>query len=134
MRVKCMATNVLPLTQKALVHVDIPLLNWDVTPGCVYTVYSISLWKNVLHYLLIREKDAQPDWFPAELFEVIDEALPAPMYFRSFPSDARGVNALCGYREMVMDFNHYVDLIEREVDAIEIFNKRKNEIDELEIN
>jgi hypothetical protein len=39
------------------------------------------------------------------------------------------VNALWGYKEMALKPEHYVQLIEREPDALSIFDLRRKEID-----
>ena len=135
MRVKCISKNMKESTQNKLVLFSDPLINWDVEIGVIYKVYGISLWKNELAYLIISissDSNGLPDWYPAELFEVINGELPAPIYFRFFVDDERGVNALCGYQEMVTDYNHYVDLMERDDHALEIFFSRKKEYDEQE--
>jgi hypothetical protein len=98
----------------------------------VYTIYGISLWHNTLNYLIVPKEGARPDWYPAELFLVVDELLHFETYFKYFgKDDSRGVNALWGYREMVAEPSHYVNLIERDETAIKIFLKRKQEIDDL---
>lgn len=97
----------------------------------VYTVYGISLWMSSLHYLLIGEDDNCPDWYPSELFEVIDKRLPFEWFFtRLKESEISNVKAIWGYEELVMDEDHYDDLVERKIDAFEVFLKRKKDIDE----
>ena len=84
-----------------------------------------------MHYLVVEE-DGNPFWFPAELFVVEDTSLPKEMHYKYFGlQDKRGVIAFWGYKEMVLDDQHYVDLIEGESKAIEIFLKRKKEIDQM---
>jgi hypothetical protein len=131
MKVKCITINMKEETQKLLFLFSAPLINEDVIIGETYTVYGISLWKNYLHYLLVSEESGRnggPDWYPAELFEIVDNALPK-MYFTYLENDSRGLNALWGYEEMVFDFNHYINLIERESHAMEVFFKHKKEYD-----
>ncbi len=131
MKVKCISINMKETTQKQLFLFSSPLINEDVSIGEIYTVYGISLWKNVLHYLLVSESSGLknwPDWYPAELFEVIDKSLPE-MYFSYLENDSRGLNALWGYKEMVMNHEHYIDLIERDEAGLSIFYLRMREFD-----
>lgn len=98
-----------------------------------FTVYSISIWRGVLHYLLVRTHEDKPEWYPADLFSIEVPTFSTKLHYMYFgPQDKRGVSALWGYKEMALDYSHYADLIEREKDAIEVFRKRKKEIDEVE--
>jgi hypothetical protein len=99
--------------------------------GNVYMIYGISLWQNSLNYLIVPKEASLPNWYPVDLFEIMDESFYSESYFGYFGgSDDRGLNAIWGYKELVKDHQHYVDLIEREPDAIRVFLKRKKEIDE----
>ena len=129
MKIKSIATlrkDLHPKTQEALITRD-----FELPLNRIFTVYGISIWKDVLHYLVVEE-DGNPFWFPAELFVVEDTSLPKEMHYKYFGlQDKRGVIAFWGYKEMVLDDQHYVDLIEGESKAIEIFLKRKKEIDQM---
>ncbi len=128
MRVKCIGTLRKDLHQKTR---DVLITqDFELPIGKIFTVYSISIWKGVLHYLIVDAEDPRPSWFPAELFIVQDTMLPKETHYKYFGlNDKRGVNALWGYKEMVLDDQHYVDLIERNSEASEIFVRRKREID-----
>lgn len=120
------------ITQKVLITRD-----FELPIGEVFIVYSISIWEGILQYLIVEnaEQESKPFWFPAELFVVEDYLLPSEFYYKYFGlNDIRGVNALWGYKEMVLDDNHYVDLIERNARAEEIFLIRKRQIDDKENN
>lgn len=88
--------------------------------GRVSTVYGIVSWKGALHYLVIGSPGGYPLWYPADLFSVIDHALPRQWYFRPVGQE-QGIDALWGYRELVLSDDHYRDLIELESHAIDIF-------------
>jgi hypothetical protein len=130
MKIKSVATlrkDLNPKTQEALITRD-----FELPLGKVFNVYGISVWNNVLSYLIVEdaESESKPFWFPAELFVVEDTLLPAGFHHKYYGlRDKRGVNALWGYKEMVDDSQHYIALIEREAEAEEIFLKRKKEID-----
>jgi hypothetical protein len=96
-----------------------------------YDIYGISIWRNVTGYLMIPTGEPNPDWMPAELFHVTDPRLPRNwFYFYSKTQNSHGVTHLMSYKEMVTDENHYIDLIEREPDALKVFMFRKKEMEE----
>ena len=107
-----------------------PRVNLNLEQDNHYIVYGISIWREVLHYLIIPNEEMLPSWFPADLFDVVDQRLPFEFYFHYFGmNDSTGLSLEIGYKEMVLDPNHSNDLIERKKDAIKIFLKRKIEID-----
>ena len=98
--------------------------------GEIYNVYGQNLYKGTLGYLILGTYENLPSWYPAELFEVVDSLCPLEWYFQY---EARPVlNAIWGYKELVLEPSHYDDLIDREDKAVRIFLKRKKEIDESE--
>lgn len=94
----------------------------------IYTVYGQGILNNVLNYLIIGTYENLPSWYPAELFEVEDSQIHFEWHYKYYKEFI--ASALWGYNELVNDKNHYIDLIEREDQAIRIFLKRKKEIDE----
>jgi hypothetical protein len=66
-----------------------------------YTVYGISIWRNVIHYLVIPSGMTLPNWLPSDLFEVTDPLIPSKWYFRylgeNHPSE---VTIKIGYKEI----------------------------------
>lgn len=96
----------------------------------LYFVYGISMWKSVLHYLVVPEDISLPFWYPVDIFEVEDSKLPSELYFCNFEDgDPTERKFLLGYKEMVQEKSHYTSLIERETEAIQIFLERKKEIE-----
>jgi hypothetical protein len=122
------------LSTKALAVGYQPTTDFQIKFGTISTVYGISCWENVFHYLILDNIiPSLPDWYPAELFESVDQSLPINWYHKYFgEDDQRGIQALWGYREMITDYAHYNDLIERKDEAIRIFLRRKSEMDENE--
>lgn len=135
MKVKCVSlVNLLHLSTSATTEkVQISERADDfLKVGNTYTVYSFSIWRNTLNYLLdipLGNKSC-PEWFSAGFFETIEFSLPKNMYFRYFSDDKRGVEALWGYKELILDYQHYQGLIEMDDTAITIFMQRKKEMDE----
>jgi len=135
MKVKCVAKTGEDLSKKSIKAGKLRTTIFPLSIGKVYNVYGISTWKGRLDYLLDI-----PGWYPAELFEVVDHLLPICWYFDSrkskslftklFSSHAR--ENVWSYKEMVLDPKHIIDLLEGELEAVEIFRRRKEEIDEYE--
>ena len=94
--------------------------------GQEYTVYGISLYKNVVLYLI----SDTPSWYPAELFNITDPLVYTEWHFH-FYGDFYGLNAIWGYKEL-LDPVHYDNLLDGESEDLAIFEKRKQEIDEYE--
>lgn len=96
----------------------------------VYMVYGVCIWRNTTHYLIIGERANLPRWYPAGLFKVIDHLLPIEWYYSYFGREhTSSLLSICGYREMVLEENHMMDLIDRDDHAVRVFLKRKGEID-----
>jgi len=98
--------------------------------GEEYVVYGQMLYKNVLNYLVIGTYEQLPTWYPAEIF-VITSSL---MYYEEYYMYDKDflIQAIWGFKELVLEDNYVYSLIEREKWAVEIFLKRKKEIDEFE--
>ena len=102
-----------------------------VVHGRNYTVFGMYIDKSVIHYLVVNPETIRPDWLPAFLFEIVDHRLPYGWAFQICDRSAFVIEAIWGYSEMVQkDGRHYVDLIEREPTALEIFDRRRLEIED----
>ena len=98
----------------------------------LYVVYGISIWRDVIHYLIIPSDYTLPFWFPADLFDVVEKKMPCNWYFRYMGGEnPNELKMIIGYKEMVLDKTHYFDLIERETCAVRTFLTQKKEIDEI---
>lgn len=98
-----------------------------------YVVYGISLFNGELDYLILGENENLPSWYPGELFEVSNPLQPLEWYFADLKhSKATTLEYIWGYKELALNDTHALGLIERENKDIEIFLKRKAEIDEFE--
>ena len=102
---------------------------FDIKLESEYTIYGISLWKGITLYLVFDETN-MPNWYPANLFCITDKSIP-PNWFFSFEyeniNDA--VHSILGYKELIDIESHFNDLIDRKKSALEIFYKRKHQID-----
>ena len=93
-----------------------------------YSVYGMAVWVGVLHYLVI-DIWGLPSWFPAQLFAVLDDAIPATFHFKFYRKYE--ISAVWGYKEL-LDEQHYDRLIERQDDDLKIFFLHKEIIDQSE--
>ncbi|MEB9856597.1 hypothetical protein P4K23_13945 [Bacillus cereus] len=99
-----------------------------------YIVYGIcKLQSGELTYLILGERENMPSWYPAELFKISDALQPLEWYCaeRKQVKDTT-IDYIWGYKELALDDTHALGLIERENKDMELFLKRKAEIDEFE--
>jgi hypothetical protein len=127
MIVRCKANNGLLLKEKTIEAGYSQMSEFSLNIGSDYIVYGLIIWNGVIQYLTMDKHMSVPFWHPAELFEIINKAIPYDWYFDSL--EETGVQLICGYKELVEDENHFDDLLERKEEAINIFLKRKKEID-----
>lgn len=131
MKVQCRFNLGKNLSKRTLEAGDLPTTEFQLDIGTEYIVYGISLWRGALYYLTMDKYMTLPTWHPADLFIVTDNLTPVEWYFKYFGfNETFNLNALWGYKELVLDETHYTGLIERENEAIKVFLKRKEEIDE----
>ena len=135
MKVKCIANTGASLSTKSIEAGQLITSEFQLEIGAIYTVYGISLWKGALAYLTMDKHYTLPFWHPVELFEMVDNMLSVDWYhkFYGYNDEYSGdyfINALWGYSEIIFDERHYDDLIERDGVAVNIFLKRKKDIDE----
>jgi hypothetical protein len=130
MKVKCIKTKGSDLPSSVLKIGHLRTAKYNFGLGDELLVYGIASWDGVIRYLTMDNTSIPlPIWSPADLFEIIDFKIPPDWYFKFFGHDKQGVTALWGYYEMVFDENHYDDLIEREAEAIKVFENQKQIID-----
>lgn len=97
--------------------------------GKIYNVYGINSWNKVTHFLLTPEEE-RPNWYPSEMFSINQNKIPNDWYFNNFNVES-GLTLLLGYKELVLEDEHYDNLIYRVERDLELFLKRKKEIDNL---
>lgn len=109
-----------------------PETEFGLTTGAHHTVYAVSVWRHVVHYLLLNQRSGpRPDWYPAYLFEITDPKLPwGWSMVRAGADVGLPVELLFGYEELAQaDGRHYIDLIERVPEALAVFERRREMID-----
>jgi hypothetical protein len=129
MKVRCVANTGAALLPGSKRIEKLISKEYSIEIGREYAVYCMSMWKGSLDYLL---EDDGPYWYPADLFEVVDPLMPPLWYFtfRVRNVEYEFMQAIWGYKEMIIDTGHHDALTLHESDALDIFAKRKEEIDE----
>ncbi|MBY7125769.1 GNAT family acetyltransferase [Bacillus sp. 16GRE42] len=83
--------------------------------------------------LILGERENMPSWYPAELCEISDALQPIEWYCAEHRNVTDTIiDYIWGYKELALDDTHVLGLIERENKDMELFLKRKAEIDEFE--
>lgn len=136
MKVRCIANTGEGLSQKTLELGYSSDFKFKIEVGEAYTVYGMFMWKSSIDYLISEKEGGNPILCPAELFEVVDNLLPIVWYFnferyKNYKGED-SEKATWGYKELVANPEYYADLVEGKQEALDIFTKRKNQIDEYE--
>lgn len=93
---------------------------FSVSVGKEYEVFAMSLWSGAI-LLLLADEHHLPNWFPLELFSLIDPGLPADWSFWPNLANKNGLQALWGYERLITDASHYDGLVERDPEALRHF-------------
>ena len=102
---------------------------FHISLGAEYVVYGIALWRGLLSYLIVGAYD-RPVFYPSDLFEVRDSRLSPGWHFAFFgQNDETWVNAVWGYPELT-DPQYYDQLVNLDENALQTFQKRRQEMDE----
>lgn len=131
MKVKCIANSGAGFKKYTMEHMGCSV-NTQL-PLCVnetYTVYGQMIHRGILQYLIKGTNENLPSWYPAELFKVVSSQLYIDWLF-GYDSENE-ISAIWGFDELVSNTNFVYDLVEREDYAINIFLKRKKQMDEFE--
>jgi hypothetical protein len=131
MKVKCIHRRGSALPEELLRLGNTPDTVFHVTYGNSYIVYAINLWKGSINYLILEDGEQhKPDWYPANLFEVTDSRMPSTWQYAFWGNIPEfQVQAVWGYAELALDAGkHYDALMERQEDALAVFQQRREEI------
>lgn len=97
--------------------------------GNIYNVYGILFRDNApWYYVCTFSDDTYPSPFPAELFEVLEDELPA-CWRLSFQNNKGVIKSELVFPEWARDRMYYERLIDGDPQAITIFNKYRKIID-----
>ena len=109
---------------------------YAVTPGREYVVTGIGVWETVLQ-VLVQDDDQLPSWCPAGLFEIEMQPIPDGWFLGLCDGIATSGTDLwthwvfkCGYAELVENERHSDLLLERDPDAVAIFQQEFRRLSE----
>ena len=125
MRVICRANNSKALTPKYFAALSASEQTiYHVSVAAEYFVFAMALYNSVMILLLVDDT-GKPNWYPIEFFSFNQPKLPADWFFSMDVANEHGVGAIWGYQHLVSDPEHYERLIEREPDALRIFEQEQ---------
>jgi hypothetical protein len=124
MRVTCKANtaNAIPPGQISNFVVDPDQAVFHISVGTEYFVSAMALYKSSLILLLVDDTE-KPNWYPIQMFSVIEGKLPSDWFFSTTVATQHGVDAVWGYEQLVANPKHYEELIERDPDALRAFKR-----------
>ncbi|WP_152605913.1 hypothetical protein [Dickeya undicola] len=101
--------------------------------GVEYTVYGMMYYPLRTDLLVCPDGDA-PLWVPSNLFDVLDDRLPSDWGCVITEKkggyadlrDAFGINAICGYLELIRSYEHYIGILERDPSELQKFYSYKD--------
>lgn len=136
MKVRCTFRRGDPIPAELLAIGYTPMARFSVVEGRTYLVFSVLFSNGLVHYLLTTDETLLPDWVPSLLFEIVDPRPPSGWEFQHLNNSAIPPNSvICGYPEIAKkDGTHFVDLEEREEPALQIFERRRAEIEADPVN
>ena len=119
MRIKCHSNSGQSLSKRYLTIGYFSESVFHVATGTDYTVFGISVYRGLVLYLLLDDLNL-PNWFPRDLFKIVDARIEADWLCAQYQNEA-GLDFLMGYPTLVADGTHYDALLERDPGALEIF-------------
>jgi hypothetical protein len=120
MKAECVITNgaLLPTHYSALGYTAETVIALKV--GQVYEVYGTSVWRSIVSFL-VMDGDEIPSWYPAEVFKVVDDTVPDNWFFKYYPDNEFGVQAVWGPERLVKEDGFYDALNDRDPSALHRF-------------
>ena len=126
MKVLCKYAENADVPQSIRHNNALPTSRFDVVVGRKYTVFGLAIFARRLHFLIDPDDACRPNWYPPELFEVMDGRVPNSWVFDFYPEGySDDLGAICGYGNLVNDPEHFNALAEREPDALAVFARYK---------
>jgi hypothetical protein len=131
MRIQALANQGKKISKDTLKIHDSTKSIYQITVGNVYIVYGIITMQRIVYYIILDDTEEHPWPYPSELFKVIDNRIPPDWFYNFYGYESsNSIDSTLGYKELGLDKQHYIDLMERERTALDIFFGRKVEIDE----
>jgi hypothetical protein len=105
---------------------------FPVTVGRSYHVYAVTIFLGIAwYYILNDDQHPWPTWTPAPLFDVKDGSLPASWRFGYFRFSNGHEYPILSFPEWSSDHAFYERLVDGEAEEVQIFEKRRREVEAL---
>lgn len=99
---------------------DASTVRFDLQATKLYEVNSVLMYEGRTMFLVIGEESLTPQWFPCELFEIVDTRVPYNWRCNSFVSQDR-IGLVLGYQDLAMNYSHLIGLMLATPRDIEMF-------------
>lgn len=134
MIVRCISSTgaVLPVNARdPLLGVDSDT-EFPITIGHTYPVYAVTVLLGIAWYYILND-DGQPwpKWTPAPLFDITDGSFPSSWRFGYFRFSMEDQYPIISFPEWSSDHGFYERLVDGEEEAVQVFNRRRKEVDEV---
>lgn len=103
---------------------------YDLNIDYKYNVYGIMNYNEDIYYLIIGEKNSLPQWYPSDLFKILDNEKPEIWIINRKNKDDANIKSIESYELLAIDYNHMTDLINKDNMAIEMFLNEKELMDD----
>lgn len=133
MKVICKKNTAKDLDLKEVTNIFSEKTQYPVKIGEEYIVMGISVYKNKNYVYYLVDDGFRPNWLPYGLFDISDKKLPSNWYVNVIPRNKYPQGNgfyFSGFYELCNDEDYHDALIERESEALDIYFKRKNEVEE----
>ena len=105
--------------------------NFGLELGKEYLVMGMVLAGKQLWFLM--DEKSSPSFFPHQLFQITDASMGPKWHFKLYSKDDGifpfGKEAMWGYYDLCFDENHYEGLVDREPIALQLYFRRKIELE-----
>ena len=131
MIVKCTANSGadLPVSQLSPSSGFTERTDFPLSLGRTYHVFALTLFLGGTWYFVLDDDNLDwPVWAPAELFEIVDGSLPVGWRVGEVRGD-RGLYPVISFEEWADDPGFYERLVDGEPRTVEIFKRRRAEIE-----
>lgn len=86
---------------------------------------------NITRYLVICDSFSEPNWIQKEVFDIVDSRLAYNWHCNNFVS-GNEIGTIIGYNELANNYQHMLDLVSHNQNAIKIFLEQKDKVEYFE--
>lgn len=134
MKIRCVETKAskLNLTEVNIINSnDFDFGSYGLLVNDIYSVMAMILYKDTRYLYYLIDIKGKPNWFPNELFEIVNNKIPSQWSFKIFNEESDiDIYCIWGYEELCNNEDHYDHLIEREGKALAIYFDQKRKLED----